>query len=320
MVETSVCAVQKEDVREKLASFGQDNPKLPPIFHLERMDYFSSLVADIANSFVGIFEIGRSTPPWKKGSPDIAGFDPLALAFAHNLRRDTGEACWLLFLSSYFGRHPKHHWDLLEKVYLGPGMGDGWTWENASADPVAFAGWLVENQPELSRHGNMGRAHKYVSFGSYKAMKTAGDIQTYISWVINAGGHRELFPASALSEGGSPSHIFDRLYAAMNMQLRCKKAITFNYLSLLGILGLAGIEPARPYLSDHLPSKLGANWLFGGNAVPKRRANELEPIVTTLAHYLELPFIIPVLHQAFAQIAAGSHAEAIQRFRWRHNR
>lgn len=79
MVETSVCAVQKEDVREKLASFGQDNPKLPPIFHLERMDYFSSLAADIANSFVSIFETGRSTPPGRREARTLPALIPSPL-------------------------------------------------------------------------------------------------------------------------------------------------------------------------------------------------------------------------------------------------
>lgn len=106
----------------------------------------------------------------------------------------------------------------------------------------------------------------------------------------------------------------------MNRQLRCKKAITFDYLSLLGILGVLGIEPASPYISDHLLSKLGANWLFSGNAGQKYRANELEPIVKALALHLKLPFCIPVLHHAFAQVSAGIRAEDIQRFRWRHNR
>lgn len=319
MAESSVCTVQKDDIHEKLESFGQDNHEMPRISHLERMDHFSSLVAGIANYYISISETGRGTSTWENGTSDIDGFDPLALAFAYNLSGDTEETCWLLFLSSYFGRHPKHHWRLLKKIYFGLGKENGWTWMNASANPAAFTGWLVENQPELSRHGNMGKEHKYVSFGSYRAVKMASEIQAYISYVINAGGHRELFSAIALPEDKLPSHLFDRLYVAMNMQLHCKKAVTFNYLSLLSILGVISVEPARPYISDHLLSKQGANWLFNGDAARKLRANELEPIVITLARHLELPFGIPVLHQAFAHVAAKTHTKAIQQFKQRGN-
>lgn len=320
MVGISFYGVRRGDIREKLESFWQDSPHLPCIYHSKRIEQFSSLVADIANSFISISETGRGTSAWEKESSGNACFDPIAMAFTYNLRGDIDEACWLLFLLSYFGRHPRHEWRLLEKIYFGFGKRAQWTWEYASSDPSAFASWLMEYQYDLYRSGNLGNAHKFVSFDNHKAMKTADHIIGYISWVKSAKGHRQLLSDAVSSVDGLPSLIFNMLYTAINSQLRFKKAITFEYLSLLGIIGMINIEPGRPYLSDHLFSKLGANWLFDATAGSKLRTSELETIVTKLAQHMELPFCIPVLRQAFTSVAGKSHAESIQRFKWRYKR
>ena len=88
-------------------------------------------------------------------------------------------------------------------------------------------------------------------------------IESYISWVGPAHSHASLMAKLIQAGGNSPDSIFDYCYHSMNVA-RFGRLGRFDYLCLLGRLGLVPITPGRPYLKGATGPLSGARLLFGG--------------------------------------------------------
>jgi hypothetical protein len=62
----------------------------------------------------------------------------------------------------------------------------------------------------------------------------------------------------------------------------------FDFLTMLGKLGIAPIEPGSAYLSGATGPLSGARLLFGGNADAKLNARELDVRLVRLDNYLNV--------------------------------
>jgi len=203
-----------------------------------------------------------------RAEPRDTRFDPLKAAVIE-LRGGRGEeAFWLVFLYVHFGKHARGGWRYLREVYGRLGSGNRWDWASTSADPAAFRAWLDASEPELRRGGvpgGFGNHRKYESLSGSSAVGTGAVVGSYVDWVTRAGSHVALIRNAVADAGGDRWEAFDRLYRSMAAcVLRFGRLARFDYLAMLGKLGLAEIDPGSMYVGESTGPLRGARLLFGG--------------------------------------------------------
>jgi hypothetical protein len=183
-----------------------------------------------------------------RGDPHSPLFDPERAAVFHLRAGRLDEAFWLVFLSVHFGKNLKHGWRMLREVYSGLGTGT-WTWARVSADPAAFRAWLLANQNQIG--GGFGSHRKRESVRADLPGGTAAVVESYAAWVGPTHSHAALMAGLVRAGGNSPESIFDHCYNSMTVT-RFGRLGKFDYLCLLGRLGLANISPGSAYLLAYL--------------------------------------------------------------------
>jgi hypothetical protein len=229
------------------------------------------------------FDVGRGDP-----SKDI--FDPLRAAVLQMRKGQYDEACWLVFLFVHFGKHPKDGWRLVRDIYGGLGAAT-WTWARIGANPQAFQNWLAANANKLKGDGisrRFGNHRKYESLSSTSPAGTAAVVISYINWVSPPRTHQQLIKDAHKQVGQNPHEVFDYLYDSMNSVRRFGRLAKFDYLTMLGKLGLAPIEPGSAYLGEATGPRRGAQLLFRGSLNVKVRAKDLDAWLNELDNVLRV--------------------------------
>ncbi len=197
-------------------------------------------------------------------------FDPLKAAVLHSRAGNSEEAFWLVFLSVHFGKHGAGGWRYLREVYGRLGAAQRWDWARVSEAPEKFRSWLDAHKERLRRKGvagGFGNHRKYESLDGLSPNGTGAVVASYVRWVLGSGSHSELVKSAMLEAKGNGRRAFDVLYRAMAASvLRFGRLARFDYLAMLGKLGLAGIEPGSTYLNGATGPLRGARLLFGVTA------------------------------------------------------
>lgn len=210
--------------------------------------------------------------------PSSSVFDPLRAAVLRMRRGEYDEAFWLVFLFVHFGKHSVDGWRLVRDIYGGLGE-NHWSWRKVSTNPRAFRDWLVENQDRLVRDGvsrRFGNHRKYETLSASSSAGTAAVVDSYVTWVSPPRTHRELIQEAHRQVGQDPRAVFDFLYRSMNAVSRFGRLAKFDYLTMLGKLGIAPIEPGSAYLVGATGPMKGARLLFLGSTTGKGKATELD--------------------------------------------
>ena len=76
--------------------------------------------------------------------------------------------------------------------------------------------------------------------------------------------------------GQHPQEAFDHLYRSMGSVMSFGRTAKFDYLSMVGKLGLAPIEPGSTYLTGATGPLSGARLLFGGSKTSALNRSELD--------------------------------------------
>jgi hypothetical protein len=208
--------------------------------------------------------------------PGDAMFDPLRAAVLHARKGDMEEAHWLIFLATHFGKHANDGWRLAANVYGRLSEGRRWDWKTISVDPAAFRIWLAARQAQL-----MGRRfsnhRKFESLKVTSAKGTAIVFETYIAWALAHGGHVPMVRELHKQVGQNPVTVFDALYHSMDAVHRFGRLARFDFLTMLGKLGLSPIEPGSAYLWHNASGPLrGARLLYTGNVKGALSARDLD--------------------------------------------
>jgi len=204
-----------------------------------------------------------------RSDPNVAEFDPLKAAVLQHRQGNVEEACWLVFLFVHFGRDRSGGWGYVRSVFGRLGTGQPWDWASVSANLATFRAWLAANMDALkSRGAGFGNHRKYMSLDAYAPAGTGAAVDTYVGWVLDGKGHAALLADALDSVGGDPKAAFDVLYRSMQRVAGFGRTARFDYLTMLGKLGIAGIEPGRAYLTGATGPVKGANLLFGGTNKP----------------------------------------------------
>lgn len=223
--------------------------------------------------------------------PNSGLFDPIRAACVHKLDGNIDEASWLCFLATHFGKHRIDGWRLAEDVYGALDDGKSWTFERTAGDPDAFRKWLALNLYTL-RNGSVkrrfGNHRKYESLHPYSAHGTGAVVASYIGWVTQWGNHSEVFDTATRESGGDPTVAFHTLYHSMSSVGRFGRTGRFDYLCLLGNLGLVNIVPGEPYLRNATGPLRGARLLFDGSTTSTSPAAVLEGRCVDLNNCLDV--------------------------------
>jgi len=87
--------------------------------------------------------------------------------------------------------------------------------------------------------------------------------ESYVAWVRRAGTHEALVQQAEAECAGDPRKMFDWLYRSMGSVVRFGRTARFDYLTMLGKIGLAPIEPGSTYMTGATGPFSGGCLLFG---------------------------------------------------------
>lgn len=204
----------------------------------------------------------RDVSPRRADPTDEEYFDPIRAAVYHSRGGNHDEASWLVSLFVTYGKGQRTGWRIIRDVYDRLGEGGRWDWASASADPTGMAGWIVGHAEQLWPKGTPR------PFGAHRrhetVLPTGRTIETYIAWVGDAG-HQAKFEAAREANGRDARLTFDALYRDMDSVHRFGRLAKFDYLSMLGKLDLADLEPGSTYMTGATGPVNGARLLFSGD-------------------------------------------------------
>ena len=225
-----------------------------------------------------------------RADPGDLLFDPLKAAILKQRSGEIDEAFWLIFLFVHFGKNSRGGWRYAREVYGGLGE-TRWNWMNTSADPEGFRSWLRINRAYLERKapsGGFGNHRKYESLDPDSPGGTGEVVKSYVTWVGPTRTHQPMVSAALAQSNGDRKAAFDILYRSMDAVVHFGRIARFDYLTMVGKLGLAAIEPGSPYiLSSSGPAK-GAQLLFGDPSGPAIRVADLNAWTVQLDSYLNV--------------------------------
>lgn len=222
----------------------------------------------------------------RRSNPNDPLFDPLKAAILFQMQGMLDEAFWMVFYFVHFGRHKRGGWNYARAVYGR--LGDAilrWDWETTSADPNSFREWLSDNQTAIKTYGSpggFGNHRKYQSLDAYSGTGTGAAFESYVNWVALSGNHEALFAAALTESKGDSRDAFRILYHRMALVTSFGRTARFDYLSAVGNLGLAPIEPNSAYIQHSTGPIEGARLLFGEHYTPR----ELDNLAQALGDHL----------------------------------
>lgn len=223
--------------------------------------------------FVHVVRDGRIDP--RRADPTSALFDPIRAAVYWMRRGELDEAYWIIFLSTHFGKHVKHGWSLTRAVYAGPNARP-WTWQRVSADTNAFRAWLHQNEAKLRAHYSFSNHRKYQSLSAWSPVGTGAVIASYVKLIGPPRTHQQLIQDVHIEVGQNPRSVFQRLYKMMDQVTGFGRLGKFDFLTMLGKLGAAPIEPGSTYLQGATGPLQGARLLFANDRKARMRARDLD--------------------------------------------
>lgn len=262
---------------------------LPGVQKLDTLDVLLGQMIDSIRriKYVSTIALPRCDVSQSRTDGSSPLFDPLKAAVWHLRQGNTDEASWLTFLFVHFGKHSQSGWRYAREVYGALGDGQGWTWSRVSVAPAAFRAWLQEHEDQLKRGTDrgFGNHRKYISMSASKPSGTGAAIETYTQWVMAAGSHSMLFSNAETQAKGVPEVAFDKLYKSMKVRSFARMG-KFDYLTMIGKLGIANIKPGNAYMSGATGPVDGAQLMFHVPGTPRLSITQLNQRMIDMGRYL----------------------------------
>lgn len=216
-------------------------------------------------------------------NPESDKFDPIQ-AIIRLKHSDYEEACWLSFLLIYTNDSEHTDWAFMRKLYSGHGLNlqGSLTWQLLNEQPNAL------NQRLETLAVALAQSQPKPKFGHHRAYESLNHLpivfSSYIDFINEKGGHQALFKPKA--KAIDKIDYFKTLYALIRQSIyRFGRLSTFEYLCLLGKLGLAEVAPDSCYIAEASGPKRGAKLLFG-----MLNNEQLDEHAVGLADYLEVGY------------------------------
>lgn len=230
--------------------------------------------------------------------PSSQFFDPLKAASWNIKNGSLDEAFWLVFIATHFGKNKKSGWSLPKTIYEGSGSGGIWTWERITSNFHLFRNWLNDNLQVIKFSGSFGNHRKYQSLDAFSPTGTGMAIGSYIDWVGGDKKHQNLIKNAIEHVGIDSKRLFGFLYKSMEDVISFGRTAKFDYLTMIGKLGLAPICPEFTYMEGATGPKRGAKLLFGGSVSANLSDSQLNEMLSTFEQHLGLYFGMQVLEDS----------------------
>lgn len=283
--------IEFQRLKELLRKFSQTRYSLPGIETEADCNSFCRQIISSLHRIGYIHLIRKRDISSLRANPQSELFDPIKAAIFHHRNGDMEESFWLVFLSIHFGMHSKDGWRLTRDIYGRLGNKTYWNWKNISSNINDFRNWLGENQNNLSNDGisrRFGNHRKYESLNAWSNAGTGSVVESYVAWVETFGSHQKLILNAKKEVGENPGLMFDHLYQSMRDVQRFGRLGRFDYLTMIGKLGLAEIEPRSLYMQGATGPMRGAKLLLGGNLPIDISICEFDRRLVELGDYLNV--------------------------------
>ena len=239
-----------KQLKEALISYSSFVHPLPGIKETAALDCFvEQLIESIRRvKYIGV--IGARDISARRKDPTDEIFDPIYAAICHRREGNMDEAFWLVFLFVHFGKNAKGGWRYLKDIYGGLGKQALWTWSRLCVNPKDFQDWLHDNMSEIRQShlaGGFGNHRKYQSLDAFGSSGTGLAFVSYVNWTGRQRSHQRLFKFHCEQANGNPFFAFDSLYRSMDSVASFGRTAKFDYLTMIGKLGLADIQPGSVY-------------------------------------------------------------------------
>jgi Alpha-glutamyl/putrescinyl thymine pyrophosphorylase clade 3 len=258
-----------QELEAGLRSFVSEDFSLPGIRSGANRSAFIEQLLESIRRIKYISVIRNQQLSVARADPTSDIFDPIKAAILRMREGQPDGAFWFVFLSVHFGKHRVDGWRLARDIYGCLGQGEPWDWARASADPRHFRRWLAENQIRLSSdgvHRRFGNHRKYQSLDAWSATGTGAAFESYIEWVRPWRTHDAMIQNASQHTNGNPRAMFEYLYRSMTSVASFGRTARFDYLTMLGKLGLAPIEPGSAFMEGATGPYLGAVLLLSRRA------------------------------------------------------
>lgn len=277
-------------LESKLISFDSNEHELPGISNsINRAAFVDQLIDSVRR--IRYLSVMRARPisPVRK-DPYSPFFDPLKAAVLHHQVGNLDEACWLVFLAIHCGKSLSTGWRLTRDLYGGLQQGTIWNWSSVSQNPSAFGSWVDSNYLTLAGADGVirkfGNHRKYETLQPNKPKSPAKVVATYVDWIGPSKRHSELFRVAQLNTDADPRSVFKYLYRSMGSVASFGRTGRFDYLTMLGKMGLAPIEADSAYMQGATGPKSGGCLLFKGGKDMHINTQELDGLFLKLGEYL----------------------------------
>jgi hypothetical protein len=289
-------------LEKRLVKFDKDIKDLPGIREVQNRTAFIEQLIDSIRR-VRYLTVMRGRDIFAgRADPKNHAFDPLMAAEIHNRTGNLDEACWLVFLATHCGKSSRTGWRLTQDLYGGL-QKKTWTWEEVSKQPQAFCNWVDDSYEALAGGDgikrNFGNHRKYETLKSQSDRSPAKVISSYVDWIGLGRSHQELFALAQQKTDGDPRSVFNYLYRSMQNVISFGRTGRFDYLTMLGKMGLAAIEADSAYMHGATGPVSGGKLLFKGHKEAQMGVRELDDHLVQLGEYLNVgPQAMQVMEDA----------------------
>lgn len=269
------------ELEAQLLEFHQHTMRLQGVAPPENMLAFVAQLIDSLQRVTYVQTVRARPISAARADPQSPLFDPIRAALAFSVEQPE-EAFWLVFLATHCGRNLRTEWQLAAELY-GASEAEPWTWARVLNDPQSYTDW-VEDHHETFR-GKFGNHRKYESLKPVPK-GTGAIVRSYVDWITGYGSHSAMVAQAQAEADGNARRAFGVLYEQMRAVLRFGRTGRFDYLTMLGKVGLADIEADSTYMNEATGPKRGARLLFDGQIDSNTDARTLETRVAALEHHL----------------------------------
>jgi len=284
-----------DTIKDKLIRYNKSVRSLPGIDNPQNLSCFVQQIIDSVRRIKYVTAIRDNTSDALCAMPNAPGFNPIRAAAWYLRSGNVNEAYWLIFLITHFGKNKTSGWGLLEAVYGNLGHSSIWDWNKVCGNVEEFITWIDENQENIKAAGNFGNHRKYEAL---MASGTGRTIRSYIEWVGPDLDHQKKIKAVFEFAPNNRRTRFNELYKSMNTVFRFGRMAKFDYLSMVGKLGVIDIEPGSVYMQGATGPYQGSCLLFEGNDSIKMDRKVVNDLLSDLENYLNIPFGMQVLEDA----------------------
>lgn len=283
-------------IKKDILYYNNNIARLPGVSTNSNLDCFVEQIVDSTRRIKYISTLNSKNPGPIYADATSAFFDPIKAAIFYKNQKQYDEAFWLVFLATHFGKNKRTGWELVRNTYGAFNNPVFWDWVTTSTSKGGFRTWLSHNQTALKATGNFSNHRKYQSIDAMSATGTGEAIESYIRWV--GTDHQTMINQMITTVGNNPRDLFEGLYNSMNAVASFGRTARFDYLTMVGKLQLAPIEPGHTYMTGATGPKSGARLLFGGSKSASINEKVLDTSLLSLENHLGLYFGMQVLEDA----------------------